>query len=105
MDTGDESFVASGVGLSRKVGGKKLTSILHPFGTKVFEKKEKEEEDIERREAAEAAAFAEEERTVTSQSLTQQTELERRNRRRKASVLTRNFGEPTLGNAGILGVR
>ena len=105
MDSSDESFVAQGAGLGQRVFGKQAVNLIDPIGRKALDKKKDEEDKIKEREAAEAAQIAEDERTVTATPLTQQTDLERRNRRLRASVLTRNFAQPTLGSAGSLGVR
>ena len=107
METSDESFVAGGQKLRKKVLGDKFQTVLDPigdlFGERALEKRTNTEEDEEERTRTEAASIAEEERTVTSPAVPQSNEIERRNRRRRASVLTRNFDRPALGSAGVLG--
>ncbi len=103
MDTSDESFVANFAGALRDVPGGRNIVKADPFLRKPLARKKKAEDEEEERERVAAAKVTEERRTVTAEPLTQRTELERRNRRRRASVLTRNFDQPTLGRAGLLG--
>lgn len=89
--------------LDKVPGAKKVTETFHPFEMEEREELKEAEQEILDKQAREDAQFAEEQRTRTAVPLTQQTELERRNRRRRASVLTRNFPEATLGPSGSLG--
>ena len=101
MDTSDESIVATGAGLIQKTHGKKFAKIFDPIGQSVKKRADRTEDEEEERERIAAAGLAEEKRTVTAGALPQMSELERRNRRRRASA--RGFGQPTLGRAGLLG--
>jgi hypothetical protein len=40
----------------------------------------------------------------TAEALPQDSEVAKKNKRLKASILTRNFAPPTLGKPGLLGV-
>ena len=102
MDTSDESVVASFSGALRDVPGGRNLVKADPFLRKPLARQKKKEDEEEERERVAAAGLAEEKRTVTAEPLPQQTELERRNRRRRASVLTRNFDQVTLGRTGLL---
>ena len=103
MDTSDEPLVATGAGITQNILGKKAAAIVDPFGQKIRKKAETAEEQEEERERVAAAGLAEEKRTVTASALPQLSEIERRNRRRRASVSTRGFEQPTLGRTGLLG--
>ena len=103
MDTSDESVVAQLTDFNRSLpGGKKLTQldpVLRRQARKVDDKRDEEE----RLKTEAAAKLDEEKRTVTAEPATQESEIERRNRLRRRSPLTRGFAQPTLSTPGLLG--
>jgi len=103
MDTSDEGIVSSLTGFASDLPGARNLAKVDPVLRKQFKKRDDELEEEEELRRQEAAAVEQEQRTVTAEALPQQTELERRNRRRRASVLTRDFAPATLGRTGLLG--
>lgn len=62
-----------------------------------------QKKDVRRERAISLAASEQEKRTVTAAPADQDSEAARKNRRKSASFLTKDFAEPVLGSQGLTG--